>query len=61
MQTVLDLPVVTPMRKQGLRIGQFAGKTGDGVLDFDRDVTFAGGRAFETENLGQAGPIKMFG
>ena len=61
MQAIFDLPVVTPMRQQERRISQFAGQAGDGVLDFDRDATLAGGRAFEMENLAQAGPIEMFG
>ena len=60
MQAIFDLPVIAPVLQEKRRIGQFAGQTGDGVLDFDRRAAIAGGRAFETENLGQARPIEMF-
>ena len=51
MQTVFDAPVTAPVFQEKGRIRQFAGKAGDGVLDFDRRVAMTLGRAFETENL----------
>ena len=61
MQTVFDAPVPTPMAKQKRRVGLVAGKTADGVLDFDRGATLATGRALQAANLGQTGPIEMSG
>jgi hypothetical protein len=61
MQAIFNAPVASPMLKQKRRIGTFARKAGDGVLDFDRRAAFAFGRAFETTDLGQAGPIEMPG
>ena len=61
MQAVFDAPVPTPVAKQKRRVGPLAGKTADGVLDFDRGATLAAGRAFQTANLGQTGPIEMSG
>jgi hypothetical protein len=59
MQTVFDAPVPTPVAKQKRRVGLVAGKTADSVLDFDRGPTLTMGRAFQSANLGQAGPIEM--
>lgn len=61
MQPIFDAPVASPMLKQKRRISLLEGKAGDGILDFDRRAAFASGRAFETANLGQAGPIEMPG
>ena len=61
MQAIFDAPVATPVLQKKRRIGQFAGKAGDGVLDFDRDATLTLGRAFEAENLDQAGPAGIAG
>lgn len=61
MQPIFDAPVSTPMVNQQRRVGPIARKTGDGVLDFDRRVTLATGRAFEAVNLRQAGPNEMPG
>ena len=61
MQAVFDAPVATPMAKQKRRVSPLARKAADGVLDFDRGATLATGRAFETANLGQTGPIEMPG
>ena len=58
---IFDAPVATPMLQEKGRIRLFAGKAGDGVLDFDRRVAMALGRAFEMENLGQAGPVGISG
>ena len=61
MQAVFDAPMATPVLEKKRRVGQFAGKAGDGVLDFDRRAAIALGRAFEAENLGQAGPAGVAG
>ena len=61
MQAIFNAPVTTPMVNQRRRIGPFTRKTADGVLDFDRGATLATGRAFETANLRQTGPIEMPG
>ena len=61
MQAVFNAPVATPMANQRRRIGPLARKTADGVLDFDRSATLTTGRAFETANLSQTGPIEMPG
>ena len=47
--------------KQKRRVGPLARKTADGVLDFDRGATLAAGRAFQTADLRQTGPIEMPG
>ena len=49
------------MANQKRRVSPFTRKTADGVLDFDRGATLATGRAFETANLRQTGPIEMPG
>lgn len=61
MQAIFNAPVAAPMGEQKRRIRPLARKTADGVLDFDRCAAFATGRAFETANLGQTGPIEMAG
>ena len=61
MQAIFDAPVATPMANQKRRVSPLARKTADGVLDFDRGAAFATGRAFETANLRQTGPIEMPG
>jgi len=61
MQAIFDAPVATPMGEQQRRISPFTRNAANGVLDFDRRVAFASGRAFETANLGQTGPIEMSG
>ena len=61
MQAIFDAPVASPMLKQKRRVSPFPRKTADGVLDFDRGVTLAASRAFETANLPQTGPIEMPG
>jgi len=61
MQTIFDAPVAAPMPKQKRRVSPPAREAADGVLDFDRRATFASGRAFETTDLSQAGPIEMPG
>ena len=61
MQPIFDAPMTTPMVVQKGGIGPLSRKTADGVLDFDRGATLATGRAFETANLRQTGPIEMPG
>jgi len=61
MQAVFNAPVATPMGQQQRCISPPARNAADGILDFDRSVTLAAGRAFETANLGQTGPIEMPG
>ena len=59
MQAIFNAPVTTPTANQKRRVSPFTRKTADGVLDFDRGVTLAVGRAFETANLSQARPMEM--
>ena len=59
MQAIFNAPVTTPMDNQRRHISPLSRKTADGVLDFDRGATLAAGRAFETANLRQTGPIEM--
>ena len=61
MQPIFDAPMTTPMVVQKGGIGPLLRKTADRVLDFDRGATLAAGRAFETANLRQTGPIEMPG
>ena len=61
MQAIFNAPVATPMNDQRRRISPLPRKTADRVLDFDRGATLATGRAFETANLRQTGPIEMPG
>jgi hypothetical protein len=61
MQAIFNAPVASPMDDQRRRISPLSRKTADRVLDFDRGVTLATGRAFETANLCQTGPIEMPG
>ena len=61
MQPIFDAPMTTPMVVQKGGVSPFPRKTADGVLDFDRGATLATGRAFETANLRQTGPIEMPG
>ena len=61
MQAIFNAPMTTPMANQKRRVSPFTRKTADGVLDFDRGATLTAGRAFETANLRQTGPIEMPG
>ena len=61
MQPIFDAPMTTPMVVQKGGMGPLWRKTADRVLDFDRGATLAAGRAFETANLRQTGPIEMPG
>lgn len=61
MQAIFDAPMTTPTANQKRRVSPLTRKTADGVLDFDRGAVFATGRAFETANLRQTGPIEMPG
>ena len=61
MQPIFDAPMTPPMVVQKGGVGPLSRKTADGVLDFDRGATLAAGRAFETANLRQTGPIEMPG
>jgi len=61
MQAVFDTPVASPMGKKQRRVGPIARNAADGVFDFDRGATLTAGRAFETANLHQPGPIEMPG
>lgn len=61
MQAIFDTPVALPMSKERRCVGTLTRETADGVLNFDRRAAFALGRAFETANLSQTGPIEMPG
>ena len=61
MQAIFNAPMTTPMVNQKRRVSPFTRKAADGVLNFDRGATLAAGRAFETANLRQTGPIEMPG
>jgi len=61
MQAIFDTPVAAPVSKKRRRVGALTRETADGVLNFDRCAAFALGRAFETADLSQAGPIEMPG
>ena len=61
MQAIFNAPMTTPMGNQKRCVSPLLRKTADGVLDFDRGATLAAGRAFETANLPQTGPIEMPG
>ena len=61
MQPIFDAPMTTPMCVQKGGVSPLARKAADSELDFDRGATLAAGRAFETANLRQTGPIEMPG
>jgi len=61
MQSIFNAPMTPPMLVQKSGVGPLSRKTADGELDFDRGATLTAGRAFETANLRQTGPIEMPG
>jgi hypothetical protein len=54
-------PMGSPAVQQQGRVAGAACKAGDGVLQLDRGLALADGRAFQAADLSQTGPVQMFG
>jgi len=54
-------PMGSPAAQQQGRIAKATREAGDGVLQLDRGLALADGRAFQAADLSQTRPVQMFG